>query len=482
MGAGRTYSLRRRLLLWLLLPLLAIGALALADTWREAVSTANSVSDRVLAGSALAIAERVVVSEDGALEVDVPYVALEMLTSAAQDRVFYRIDGPAGMFITGYQNLPTTSGSGAEIAFSDATFRGDPIRLAVLQRAASSGVRAIPFTVTVAETTLARTQLAQTILLRSAIRLGLLIVSAAIIVWFAVSASLSPLRRLREAIARRNPEDLHPIEQDVPREVEGLVTTVNSFMTRLDSALGALRHFTGNASHQLRTPLTIIRTQLALASRARTPEEARAAAEVADEAVAHAERILSQLLLLARIDEAASDNVEQSVVDLGELARSRTADHVVRARVAGVDLGFEGEAALFVRGDAMLLGELLHNLIDNAVAYAGEGAEATVRVVSRAGSVVLEVDDDGPGIPSELLPSVRQRFVRGAGSKPGAGLGLPVVEEIATLFGGHLTLGKGGAGRGLLARVSFPEAAGVASVPLPKAPDRLVSHRRAAAK
>lgn len=480
--AARTYSLRRRLLLWLLLPLLGIGALALADTWREAVATANTVSDRVLAGSALAIAERVVVSEEGTLEVDVPYVALEMLTSAAQDRVFYRIDGPEGMFITGYQSLPTTTDGTAEFTFSDSLFRGEPIRVAVLRRAASSGVSSIPFTVTVAETTLARTQLAQTILLRSAFRLGLLILSAAIIVWFAVSASLSPLQRLREAIGRRNPDDLHPIEQDVPREVEGLVTTVNSFMTRLDSALKALRHFTGNASHQLRTPLTIIRTQLALAARAKTPTDARAAAAAADEAVAHAERILSQLLLLARIDEAASDRIAQTVIDLGELARARTADQVVRARAAGVDLGFEGTDGLFVRGDAMLLGELLHNLIDNAIAYAGKGAEATVRVRADEGRVVLEVEDSGPGIPPELLASVRQRFVRGAGSKPGAGLGLPVVEEVAALFGGVLTLGEGTSGRGLLIRVAFPLALGVAPPPLPKAPDRLVFRRRAAAK
>ena len=97
---GAAYSLRRRLLLLLLLPVIAIGVLALLDTWRDALATANAVSDRVLAGSALAIAERVVVSEDGVLEVDVPYVALEMLTSAAQDRVFYRIDGPPGTFIT----------------------------------------------------------------------------------------------------------------------------------------------------------------------------------------------------------------------------------------------------------------------------------------------------------------------------------------------------------------------------------------------
>jgi two-component system sensor histidine kinase TctE len=476
---GAAYSLRRRLLLLLLLPVIAIGVLALLDTWRDALATANAVSDRVLAGSALAIAERVVVSEDGVLEVDVPYVALEMLTSAAQDRVFYRIDGPPGTFITGYHALPTFDPGAEEIAYADNSFRGEPIRVAVLERAASSGVSAIPFTVTVAETTIARTQLAQSILLRSALRLALLIAAAAVVIWFAVGASLAPLGRLREAIGRRTSDDLRPIAHAVPREVEGLVTTINSFMSRLGSALAALRHFTGNASHQLRTPLTIIRTQLELAVRAQTPEESRAAIEAADDAVVHAERILAQLLLLARIDEAASDRIGLEDIDLGELAQTCTADHVLRARNAGIDLGFEGEAGILVRGDAMLLGELLHNLIDNAIAYAGQGAEATVRVRRDGGRAILEVEDNGPGIPAARLGEVRQRFVRGQSSKPGAGLGLPVVEEIAALFGGALRMTSGASGRGLVAAVDFEVRP--ALPPLPTPADGLTSRPLAAA-
>lgn len=452
---ARPYSLRRRLLLWLLAALLAIGGLALADTWREAVDTAHSVSDRVLAGSVLAIAERVIVTEDGSLEVDVPYVALEMLTSAAQDRVFYRVDGPDG-FITGYQTLPTLAEAGPDVIYSDASFRGDAIRLAVLRRAASSGVSAIPFTVTVAETTIARTQLAQTLLLRSAVRLGVLIAAAAAIVWLAVSFSLAPLYRLRDAIARRTSDDLRPIEGQAPKEVQGLVDTVNSFMIRLSSALEALRHFTGNASHQLRTPLTIIRTQLALALRAETAEAARAATHTADEAVAHAERILAQLLLLARIDEAASDRLQFGAVDLAALAREQTTEQVVRAHAGGVDLGFEGDGPALVRGDAMLLGEMVRNLIENAIAYAGQGAEANVRV-EEADEITLVVEDNGPGVPADKLAGLRRRFVRGeADGKPGAGLGLPIVEEIAALFAGRLTLGTGSGGRGLRAEVRFP--------------------------
>lgn len=451
------YSLRRRLLGWLLLATAVLGIVALVDTYREAVRTADTVSDRVLAGSAMAIAERVIVAEDGTLEVDIPYVALEMLTSAAQDRVFYRVDGPPGSFITGYQNLPTFVDLGGQSSFyTDAIFRGEPIRVAVLQRSASTGIASVPFSVTVAETTIARQQLAQAILLRSAARLALMIGGAGAIVWIAVTYSLRPLYRLGEAIAERNPDDLHPIEQSVPTEVQGLVDTVNSFMIRLGSALDALRNFTGNASHQLRTPLAIIRTQLALSARATTLEEARAAALKGDRAVGHAEHVLAQLLLMAKIDAAGSDQRPPVArIDLVRLAQEVTADNVPKATQAGIDLGFEGEGAALVLAEPLLIGELLGNLIANAIAYAGSDTEVTVRVFSQPDGVCLEVEDDGPGIPPEKLASVRQRFSRGDKGE-GAGLGLPIVEEIARLFAGRLDLAQGSRGRGLKATVTFP--------------------------
>lgn len=452
------YSLRRRLLGWLLISTAIIGCIALADTYREAINTANIVSDRVLSGSALAIAERVVVSEDGSLEVDIPYVALEMLTSAAQDRVFYRVNGPNGQFLTGYQNLPSVSGLRSDApVFVDAEFRGEPIRVAAIQRFASTGVNSVPFSVTVAETTIARSRLAQAIILRSALRLLFMIVGAAIIVWIAVTISLRPLYRLSEAIAERSPNDLHPIRQSVPVEVENLVETVNSFMVRLQSALDALRHFTGNASHQLRTPLAIIRTQLALSARASTLEDAQAAARKGDASVAHAEHILAQLLRMANIDAAGSGEKQSLVkVDLAQLAQSTTADYIPIAAEAGIDLGFEQIDEVSIMAEPLLLGELLGNLISNAIAYTGRGTEVTVRVLRDGAAACLEVEDNGPGISPEKRSVVRQRFARGEGNAaPGAGLGLAIVEEIAAFFDGWLSLEDGAGGRGLKATVRF---------------------------
>ncbi len=462
MPSAAPYSLRRRLLFWLLVPLVLIGVVGLTETYRSARTLADQVSDRVLAGSAQAIGERVVVGDEGALEVDIPYVALDMLTSAAQDRVFYRIDGPPGSFVTGYQSLPEPDGGEdvrTGLSFHDAVFRGEPIRVAILNGAASTGLSSLPFRVTVAETTNARRRLSNDILLRSAARQALLIISAAIIVWFAVSRGLKPLYRLEQAIGRRSSDDLRPIEHRVPREVGGLVSTINKFMARLAVAIDALRHFTGNASHQFRNPLAIVRTELALSMRAKSLAEAQAAAESADRAVVHAERVLSQLLLLARVDEAASDAMAAETTDLAALARDVTADHVREATARGVDLGVEAEGTADVHGDAMLLGELLRNLLENVMRYAAGSGEATVRVERQGHSVVLEVEDCGPGIAPAMREQLCARFSRGgATSDGGAGLGLSIVAEIAALFGGTFVLADARSGTGLAARATFPAA------------------------
>lgn len=452
-----SYSLRRRLLAWLLIATAVLGTAALIDTWREAVRTANALADRVLAGSALVIAERAALAEDGRLTIDIPYGALEMLSSAAQDRVFYRVDGPPRQIVTGYPDLPVAAAAqGGAPAFADGLFRGVPVRVASLARAASTGIDEVPFVVTVAETTHAREQLTRQILLRSALRLAGMIAGAALIVWVAVTLSLQPLYRLGEAIAERSPDDLSPVETAVPSEVRGLVETVNSFMRRLKSALDGLRNFTGNAGHQLRTPLTVVRTQLALAGRAATLAEAQAAAAKGDAALAHADRILTQLLLLAKVEAAGSSGPVTLPLDLAAFARDLTAEHIPAAAESGIDLGFEGQGPLAILAEPLLLGEALRNLISNAILHAGRGAVVTVRVQLRPEGAALEVEDNGPGIPPAARAAAVSRFARGDTQGPGMGLGLPVVEEIAALFGGRLLLTEGSGGRGLLARMVFP--------------------------
>lgn len=446
------YSLRRRLLLWLTLATTALGVIALADTWREAVRTAQGLSDRVLEGSALAIAERVTVDEGGGLEVDVPFAALEMLASAAEDQVFYRVDAPAGRFLTGYEALQLVALGETGIGFADGMFGAVPIRSATLMRRISTGSESLAFTVTVAESTLARTELARTILIRSTVRILALMLCTIAIVWGAVTLAFRPLDRLGAAIAERTPDDLRPLTAEVPAEAAPLAGAINSFMARLEGAVAALRHFTGNASHQLRTPLATLRTQLALARRAGDRSQADAALDKADAALVRAERVLAQLLALARVDAAATGLALQSV-DLATLARDLAGEALPQAAEVGIDLGYEGPAQAEVLAEPVLTAELLRNLLDNALRYAGTGAVVTVRVRPEPGFLVLEVEDDGPGLPPDRLAQMGtagapQRMMPQSGAG-GYGLGLAIVVEIAALFGARCHFEGGLNGRGL---------------------------------
>ncbi len=454
-----SYSLRRRLLLWLLLPLVAIGLVALFDAYRSARLTADEISDRVLAGSALAIAERVFVNDDGQLEVDIPYVALDMLTSSAEDRVFYRIEGPGSEFITGYRQLAVPDAFARrerDLGYADGEFRGDPIRIAVYSSAAASDTLSLAYRVAVAETTNARAQMARDILLRSALRQSVLILAAALIVWFAVTRALHPLQRLQEAVGRRSPDDLRPIEHTVPSEVGGLVSTINDLVKRFGSALGALRNFTANASHQLRTPLTVMRTQLEIAHRAKDREELTKALGETDAAIGDAERVLSQMLVLARIDSASQQDLSGHSCDIARVCRELCEDLISMIDTEEVDIGYAGPDSLIIRGDAVLLRELVRNLVDNALQHGGRPLEITVRTRRDASGVVVEIEDNGIGIVPEQRPVVLTRFRRGAGSKTdGSGLGLAISAEIAALFGGTLTLDDRPAGRGIMVSVRF---------------------------
>jgi two-component system, OmpR family, sensor histidine kinase TctE len=460
------YSLRRRLLVWLFVATAIVGVIALIDTWREALRTAQSVSDRVLAGSALAIAERVSVDEDGGLEVDIPYSSLEMLASTAQDQVFYRVDAPAGTFLTGYENLAVVPlPPGEAIGFVDATYDKIRIRSATLTRSLSTGAKPIAFTVTVAESTLAREALARTILLRSAVRLGVLILSVIGIVWIAVTLALRPLDQLVAAIARRSPDDLHPLRPQSVQELNLLADAMNSFMQRLEAALAGLKHFTGNASHQLRTPLAVLRTQLALAARSTNPAEAEAATAKAEVALVRAERVLAQLLVLAHVDAARGATPLQPT-DIVAIAKALTSEMVPAALARNIDLGYDGPDTALALAEPVLLAELLKNLLENAITYAGQGAIVTVKVTQSAGTVILSVEDNGPGLHPDRLfnagllkrgaPKLRRNAVDAGDT--GYGLGLAITAEIATLFGAELQLEQGHSGRGLAASVKLKHA------------------------
>lgn len=466
-------SLRRTLLLWLLVPLLGLGALIAAEAYFQALRLATRVADRTLAGSALSISDRVTLDDDGRLEVDVPYVALEMLTSVGDNRVFYLVRARDGALVTGYQDLPLPK-DGADIpgnpVFYDTAYQGVPVRAAAVTGIAADAARSAGYTVVVAETTQGREEIARATLMQLATRLAALGVVLAGIVWFGVGRGLRPLADLGHAVGRRSPDDLRPIAHRTPREAAGLLEAINAFIERLRTALDSLRRFTGTLGHQMRTPLSIVQSNVALALRQDLPPDARLPLERVERAARDAERLIGQLLLLARMDEARAAHEGFVPVDLARLAAEVTAERAPVALRHGLELALEAEgqgagpcqtspSGPVVQGSPVLLRELLLNLIDNAAAYAAPGL-ATVRVEGDASAVRLVVADHGPGIPAPALEAALTRFHRGDSAavgrdRGGFGLGLPICREIARHHGGDLSLSETQGG-GLTVTATLP--------------------------
>lgn len=459
-------SLRNRLLLWLLVPLFLLSLLVLGEEYQRARSSANLAYDRVLLGSALAIAERVVLDDDR-LVVDVPYVALEMLTSAADDRVFYRILGPDEEFITGYRDLPSIPDEfrplGDAPLFYDAQYRGDAIRVGSVTRFASNGRLSLQYTVQVAETVRARAALAQRFLIGAGLRQAALMIVVGLIVWFGVGRGLAPLKGLEAALGRRSSSDLRPIHHEVPAEIRQIVAAINSLLARLAASIEAQRRFIANASHQLRTPLAALKTQTELALSESDPNERSRALGHLQGTIRHTARLVQQLLSLARVEPDGGTRAERAPVDLAALAAVVTGEFVPTAVRCGIDLGLERAPDtprdLTVAGDPLLLEELLRNLLENALTYCPAGSRVTVRLEAKG----LAVEDTGPGLSETQYDAVFERFYRPPGSPgEGSGLGLAIVREIAEQHGGTIELVRTADEGGLTVRLRFGALAAAA--------------------
>jgi two-component system sensor histidine kinase TctE len=453
-------SLRAKLLRWLLLPL---GVLWLVDgvhTFLTVRAAINAAYDRSLYASVLAISERVTLT-GAEPTVDIPPLALEVLDTASQERLFYRVAFRAGAgeatFLTGYPDLPpppVTSGP----VYYDASYRGDAVRVSALETHYPTDPP-VSVLVQVAETVGGRGSRTRELVLGEARAELAVIVLAAVILWLGVWRGLRPLDVVSRDVSGRSADDLAPVALErVPGEVAPLVRAVNDLMGRLKSTIAAQRRFIADASHQLRTPLAVIQTKAELLLREEDPSAVTSAVTDLYEHSHATTRLANQLLALARSEPGHGG--EARPLDLDALAREACAAHVSEAFARGVDLGYEGDGPAVVVGRDVLLREAIANLVQNALTYGARPGTVTVSVARcSAGRVILAVEDDGPGIPEGERPRVVERFYRRPGAPGGgAGLGLAIVAQIAEGHGASLRLLDGSSGRGLRVELRFPEA------------------------
>lgn len=455
----------------MLAPLLFLWPISIVLTYDVASRIANLPYDKALADQVKALSRQVRVSARGQMTVDLPPSASRVLRSDTEDTVYFQIVSPEGDLLAGDLEIPGlaqgTPLHSREVQFRDAEIQGDDIRVAYLPVVLDEGQPQRYGMVQVAETRHKRSSLSTRIVSGVLLPQFLIIPIAVVLVWFGLSRGIAPLRRLQDTIRERRPGDLAPIPPDsAPEEVRPLIIAFNDMMVRLEDNLQAQQRFIADAAHQMRTPLAGLKMQAELALNEPDPEQMRASMRRVHAGAERAVRLTNQLLALARAEASSEKLYVFERLDLRELVREVLADHVPVALAKGLDLGVEGGTEpVWLDGAAVLLDELLTNLVDNAVKYTPAGGRVTVGVHADQSDpewVVLMVRDNGPGVPLEAREQVFERFFRVLGSgAEGSGLGLAIVREVAELHGGSVRLDEGEGGRGVCVTVRLRRAPAV---------------------
>lgn len=455
----RARSLRLELLLWLVGPLAALVLLNVLTSYREALSTANLITDRTLLASARVIAEQIH-EVDGHVEALIPPSALAMFESPERDRVAYSVHSAAGSLLAGYPDLPgpPRAGDTPDPVTYETVFRVEPVRAVAITQPVIASQPTGNALVVVAETLRSRDQLVASLWKKALRDEILLVIAAALFAGFGLSRALAPILRLRDDIVRRDPGSLREIPPgSVQTELRPLVAALNAAFVRLDRLIESQRHFIANAAHQLRTPLTVLKTQAQVGLRDAERAGKDEALAGIHGAVDGMTRIVNQLLLLARA-EHEGEAESGTRADLVAVARHALGRFATRAIDRSVDLALDTKAdSLPVLGSEELLREMLANLVDNALRHVPAGGAVTVHLARAEDFICVRVEDNGPGIPAGQRARVFQRFHH-AGNAGGAGLGLAIVQEIATGFGGSVALHDGAGGSGLAVEVRLRPA------------------------
>ena len=293
--------------------------------------------------------------------------------------------------------------------------------------------------------------------LRALIFLEVMLTIASVgLIWFSVSSALRPLNRLRSDLNARAGDELAPVSgDDVPYELEPVVSAFNGLLAKVSDGAQARHDFLANVAHQLRTPLAGLKTQLEWLGARHAEAQTAQSVKLMLSATERMIRQTNQLLALARAEPGHFEKTRLEAVALNQLVEDAIQSFVDQATLKSIDLGFDLQPAE-VQGDRFLLRDLIDNLIDNAIRYTPPHGTVTVSCRRDAAGGLLTVEDSGPGIPAAKREQVFSRYVRLDDKTTGTGLGLAIVRDIVIVHGASLTIGDAAGGRGALFSVRFP--------------------------
>lgn len=463
--AGPALSLRQQLLVGILVPVFAFVVFNTLSLYHETLQSLHTAYDRTLLASAKSISEQLDVEGydgDATLHATVPYSALEAFEADNQSRMFYRVSNLHGELVSGFAELPVWRGTiparppyAALVDFYNDEFRGQPVRVAVLLQPVSSARGRGMAVIQVAETLELRHTLALQMLWNTLARQALLVAAIALIVVLVVQRATRPVRQLSAHLQERTEDDLSPIAApSAPRELQPLIDATNGVMQRLDYLLEHQKRFVRDASHQLRTPLAVLKTQVQSALRGDAPPE-QALREIGD-TVDRATQLANQMLALAKVEQLRQQTTPP-LTRLDTVLREVALDLSPLVAQHDLDFGIHTDPAP-LRAHAWMLRELARNLLHNAIRHAPAGSTLSVDLRSDGRHAALTIADQGPGIDAELATRLFQPFSAGD-IRTGSGLGLAICHEIVQALDGSIALvnrEEGGRIAGLEAVVRLP--------------------------
>lgn len=426
----RARSLHARILTRMLAVILLVAGAFAGAAWYYARLTADQAYDALLVSGAAQIAENMYV-QGGVLTVEPPIAVIAGLS--ARDLVTYKVVDSRGIVVAGNPALPTAAAERPNgPVLGEAVLAGQSYRTVTTMRQMPAGWTSV----TLAQTRRARDAMTESLTTKAmVVILGMSIVALFGTV-LAVRQALAPLVRVERAIAARDPQDLRPLDLRAPPEIHTLLTAINAFMARLDAHIRQMQRLIGDAAHQVRTPLTALTLQLDLMQEA--PDEAARAQHLArvQDRAGQLGRLAAQLFDHAMVVHR-SGVMRPEPIDLTALVRQVLLSLEPLAGPVTLELDAP-EEPVTLAGDRVSLREALSNLIHNALRH---GARQALEVAVRreAGQVVVEVRDDGPGIPHARWQHVREPFHSRGEEQRGAGLGLAIADQVARAHGGTLS-------------------------------------------
>ncbi|MCD9148700.1 sensor histidine kinase [Pseudophaeobacter flagellatus] len=431
-------SLRNRLAVTLIGGAALLALLLFLVVRSYAAQIAQQGQDSILTASVSSILDAAVLRDDQ-VEIDFPYAAFSMLTTAADDQVYYAIYRDGG-FLSGYADLPQQASSAVPKQFQTALYDGKAVRISTASRTLLGADVRTRITVSVAQTQDALSETLNQISTNVAsFGLGFFMLAVLLSFWV-TSVTIAPLKRLTTSVTRRGPQDLRPLTKPVPSEMLPLVNSLNTLMGRLNQSLSQSEDFIAEAAHRVRTPLATVRSYAETTLQRVDKEENRQALRSMVRAIDESSRAAGQLLDHAMITFRA-DHLEHEDLDLGDLVQELVQRLTPVAEMKDIDLVLQIDRPVRLIGDAILLQNAIRNLIDNALKYSPSESVIEISVTASPNPQVA-VRDQGAGFPSDEIADLAQRFSRGNNARGtiGSGLGLTIAQDVAAAHGGSLTL------------------------------------------